>query len=349
MRQVARVSRPVKFGLMGRETHATRIGARLLCEKRGPREIFFPTSNDSPPPVSQRPMKLRPLLAFACTACLLVRLPAAEAPAAKPAADEHHDTLAERTLRDIVQRDHELFAKAEKAGDQFDPGVFHGEAQSIASSYDVLVQKNPNFTAALVAYGMFLGRVEMPRQAVAMLLKANKLDPNLAVVKNQLAKHIAEDGKPIEALPYLVAATDLAPREPHYHFHLGQLLLAGRDDFLTNGGFTQAGIDQAMLAAFRRAAELAPSDYSYAYQYAKAFYEVEPPRWEEALAAWQELEQRPIVTTTMRHMVRLQKANVLIKLGRLDEARVALETVTDPKLAEDKQTLLDQLAPKAEK
>lgn len=294
-------------------------------------------------------MKLRPLSTLVIAASLLVSLPAADQPAAPAPKDEHQDTLAERTLRDIVRRDHELFAKAEKAGDQFDPGVFHGEAQSIVSSYDVLVQKNPDFTAALVAYGLFLGRVDMTKQAVAMLLKANKLDPNIALVKNQLAKHIAEDGKPIEALPYLVAATDLEPREPLYHFHLGQLLLAGRDDFLTNGGFTQAGLDKSMLQAFRRATELAPNDFNYAYQYAKAFYELDPPRWEEALQVWEQLEMRPIVTTTLRHLVRLQKANVLIKLGRLDDARVVLETVTDPKLAEDKQTLLDQLALKSEK
>ncbi len=295
-------------------------------------------------------MKLRSLLALASAACLFARLPAADQPAAKaPPESEHHDTLAERTLRDIVQRERELFAKAEKDGDQFDQGVFHGEAQSIASSYDVLIQKNQKFVPALIAYGMFLGKVDNPKQAVAMLLKANTLDPNIALVKNQLAKHIAEDGKPLEALPYLIAATDLTPGEPLYHFHLGQLLLAGRDDFLTNGNFTQAGLDKAMIEAFRRAADLAPADISYAYQYAKAFYEIEPPRWAEALAVWQTLEWRPVVSTTLRHMFRLQKANVLIKLGRLDEARTVLETVSDPKLAEDKQTLLDQLAPKAEK
>lgn len=295
-------------------------------------------------------MKLRPIFFLCCFSVVVAPLSAADAPApAKREAESAGDTLSERTLRDIVQRDHELFAKAEKAGDQFDEGVFHGEAQSIASSYDVLVQKNPQFVPALVAYGIFLGKINMTKQAVAMLLKANKLDPNLALVKNQLAKHIAEDGKPIEALPYLIAATDLEPNEPLYHFHLGQLLLAGKDDFLTNGGFTQAGLEKAMLEAFRRAAELAPTDFSYAYQYAKAFYEVDPPRWEEALGVWEQLELRPIVTTTLRHMVRLQKANVLIKLGRNDDARQVLETVTDPKLAEDKQTLLDQLAPKAEK
>ena len=322
------------------------------AEKRGRGRKFFATSNDSPLSVSHRPVKLRPLLSLLFAICPPVWLSAADQPATPPQPKTEHagsESLADRTLREIVEREHDLFARAEKAGDQFDPGVFHGEAQSIASSYDILLQKNPDFTLALVAYGVFLGKVDMPKQAVAMLLKANKLDPNIALVKNQLAKHIAEDGKPVEALPYLIAATDLAPKEPLYHFHLGQLLLAGRDDFLTNGGFTLAGLDKAMLEAFRRAAELAPSDFSYAYQYAKAFYEIDPPRWEEALEQWQLLETRPITTTTLRHMVRLQKANVLIKLGRNDEARSVLETVTAPKLADDKQTLLDQLAPKAEK
>lgn len=296
-----------------------------------------------------RPVKLRQLLPLLLILGAPILLPAAEKPAAKEHAGERSSTLAERTLREIVARDHELFDQAEKSGDQFDKGVFHGEAQSIASSYDVLVQKNPKFVPALVAYGVFLGKIGMTKEAVAMLLTANKLEPDIALVKNQIAKYLAEDGKPIEALPYLISATDLEPREALYHFHLGQLMLAARDDFLTNGNFTQAGLDKAMLDAFRRASELVPADFSYAYQYAKAFNEIEPPRWEEALGVWQELEMRPITTTTMRHLVRLQKANVLIKLGRTDEARTVLDTVTDPKLAEDKQTLLDQLAPKAEK
>jgi tetratricopeptide (TPR) repeat protein len=293
-------------------------------------------------------VKLRHLLALLLAAGVFARLPAADQTAPKDDSPRS-DTLAERSLREIVTRDHELFAKAEKAGDQFDSGVFHGEAQSIASSYDVLIQKNPTFVPALVAYGVFLGKVEMTKQAVAMLLKANQLDPNIALVKNQLAKYLAEDGRPIDALPYVVSATDLEPKEPLYHFHLGQLLLAGRDDFLTNGNFTQAGLDKAMLDAFRQASELAPNDFTYAYQYAKAFYDIDPPRWKEALDVWEQLEMRPITTTTLRHMVRLQKANVLIKLGRADDARAVLDTVTDPKLAADKQTLLDQLAPKPEK
>lgn len=253
------------------------------------------------------------------------------------------ETLAEKSLKEIVERQKQLFERAEKEGDQLDEARFAGEAKGIASSYDVFIQKNPDFTPGYVAYGVFLGKIDMTKAAVAMLLKANKLDPNIPLVKNQLAKHLAEDGKPLEALPYLTSAIDLAPNEPLYHFHLGQLLLAARDDFLHEGTWTRASLDKAMLEAFQRAADLAPADLSLAYQHAKAYYEIDPPRWDEALAVWEKLGSRA-TTESMRQLIKLQRANVLVKLDRRDEARTLLDQVTDLKLTEEKQRVIDALA-----
>lgn len=253
------------------------------------------------------------------------------------------ETLAEKSLKEIVERQKQLFERAEKEGDQLDEARFAGEAKGIASSYDVFIQKNPDFTPGYVAYGVFLGKIDMTKAAVAMLLKANKLDPNIPLVKNQLAKHLAEDGKPLEALPYLTSAIDLAPNEPLYHFHLGQLLLAARDDFLHEGTWTRAALDKAMLEAFQRAADLAPADLSLAYQHAKAYYEIDPPRWDEALAVWEKLGGRA-TTESMRQLIKLQRANVLVKLDRRDEARMLLDQVTDLKLTDEKQKLIDALA-----
>lgn len=262
------------------------------------------------------------------------------------------ETLAEKSLKEIVERQKQLFERAEKEGDQLDEARFAGEAKGIASSYDVFIQKNPEFVAGYVAYGVFLGKIDMTKAAVAMLLKANKLDPNIPLVKNQLAKHLAEDGKPLEALPYLTSAIDLAPNEPLYHFHLGQLLLAARDDFLHEGTWTRASLDKAMLEAFQRAADLAPSDLSLAYQHAKAYYEIDPPRWDEALAVWEKLGGRA-TTESMRQLIKLQRANILVKLDRRDEARALLDQVTDLKLTDEKQKVIDALgtskvAPKSE-
>lgn len=294
-----------------------------------------PPCNETPLPVSYRTVASRLLFL-----CLLVGL---IVPAARMAGAE---TLAERTLRDVAARERALFARAEREGDHLDEAFFAAEARSIASSYDVLIQKNPDFAAAHVAYGVFLGKIDMNKAAVAMLLRANKLDPNIALVKNQLAKHLAEDGRPLEALPYLTAAIDLEPRQPLYHFHLGQLLLAARDDFLAEGGgWTRAKIDNAMLEAFQRASDLAPGELALAFQHAKAFYELDPPRWEEALAAWEKIGQRTPAPATQQ-LTKLHRANILVKLDRIAEARALLDQVTDLQMVAEKQQVLDAIAAK---
>jgi tetratricopeptide (TPR) repeat protein len=258
------------------------------------------------------------------------------------------DTMAEKTLKEIVARQRNIFARAARESEGLDEAWLRGELQSVINSYDVLIQKNPDFTAGYVTYGMLLGQVGMTKEAVVMLLKANKLEPNIPVVKNQMAKHLAEDGRPVEALPWIMAALDLEPKEPLYHYHLGTLLVEGRDDFISTGQFTRAKLDQTMLEAFRHAAEYAPDNFAYAYRHAEAYYDLETPRWDEALKTWSRLEEssKPGIE---QQTIRLHAANVMLKQGQRDRAQVLLDTVTEGALLKQKQTLLDQMAAKPEK
>ena len=66
-------------------------------------------------------------------------------------------------------------------------------------------------------------------------MRANQLDSDLPLVKNQLGNYLAEEGRPLEAINYYLAATRLEPKEPLYHFQIGTLLSAARDDFLKSG------------------------------------------------------------------------------------------------------------------
>jgi len=258
------------------------------------------------------------------------------------------ETLAERSLREIAERQRDIFARAEKEGEHLDQAWLRGELESVIKSYDVLIQKNPDYALAYGGYGMLLGKVGMTKEAVIMLLKANKLDPTMPEVKNQIAVHLAEDGKPVDALPWVTAAIDLDPKKPLYHFHLGELLVAGRGEFIRTGQFDEAKLDRAILDAFQSAAELSPGDFPLAYRHAKAYYDLETPRWTEALAAWEKVE--PLATTeAQRQLVRMQRVHVLIKLARPAEARTLVTTVTSLELAAEKQTLLDELAKADEK
>ncbi len=264
------------------------------------------------------------------------RLAAADAPP-RPV------SMAEKTLKEIVARQRAILARAEKEGEHLDEAWLRGEMQAVINSYDILIQKAPDFAPAYVAYGMLLGQMGMVREAVGILLKANKIDGEIPVVKNELARFLAEDGKMIDALPWLMAAIDLAPEEPLYHYHLGKLLTEGRDEFLKTGQFTRASLDQAMLHAFARAAELAPGNFAYAYRHAEAYYDLEAPQWDEALALWKKLDAT--VETPLEHQtLRLHEANVLLKQGKAAEARALADTVTELALVKQKQTLLDSLA-----
>lgn len=258
------------------------------------------------------------------------------------------ETFAERTLKDIVARQKNVFARAEAEKNDLDEAWLRGELQAIINSYDVLIQKNPDFAAAHAAYGMLLGQVGMDRAAVGILLKANQLDGEIPVVKNEIARLLAEDGKPAEALPWLTAAIKLEPAEPVYHYHLGKLLTEARDDLIATGSFTRTKLDEAMLEAFRRAAELAPGNMAFGYRAAEAYYDLETPRWEEALKVWGELEEKAQAGVEQQ-TIRLHAANVLVKLERRDHARALLVTVTEPALQKQKQTVLDELAAKGEK
>jgi tetratricopeptide (TPR) repeat protein len=252
------------------------------------------------------------------------------------------ENMADRSLRKLVARQQEIFAEAKKQGDNLDEGTFRQQVQSLTHEYELLLRNNPSFAAGYAAYGYLLGKVGMRKEATAMLLKANQLDPDIPLVKNQLGNMLAEDGKPLQAAPYFISAIKLEPKEPLYHYQLGTLLVEARDDFLKSGEWTRESLDNAMHHAFRQAAELAPDRFEFAYRYAESFYDLEKPDWKEALKAWSALEEKA-PTAIERQTMRLHAANICLKLGNTAHAKALLDTVEDPKLQGQKQKLVAQL------
>jgi tetratricopeptide (TPR) repeat protein len=276
---------------------------------------------------------------------LLLTLALAAAPALRAAESE---SLADRTLRQLVERQKELLAAAAKNGPEADEEDLQTQLQQVCQGYEALLRENPNQAAAYAAYGYLLGKIGQREAALAMLLKANQLDRELPLVKNQIGNFLAVGGRPLEALPYFLAAIKLEPKEPLYHYQLGVLLHEARDDFIKSGEWTPEALERATHAAFRQAAELAPDRTEFTYRYAESFYDLSNPDWDAALKAWSALEERA-QTQIERQTMRLHAANVLIKQGKPDHARLVLATVTEAALQGQKQKLVAQLPAKAEK
>ena len=257
-------------------------------------------------------------------------------------------TMAENTFNRLVERQKEIFADAKKQGDNLDEASFKTKVQQLAHDYEVFLRDNPRHPGGHAAYGYLLSKVGQRKESAAMLLKANSLDPDNPLVKNQIGNYLAEEGKPREAVNYFLAAIKLAPNEPLYHYQLGTLLAEARDDFLKGGEWTRAALDLSMRQAFQRATELAPDRFEFAYRYAECFYDLAVPDWETALKLWAALEDKA-PTPIERQAMRLHAANICVKLGKRDHARTLLETVDDPALQKQKQKLVAQLAETAKK
>jgi tetratricopeptide (TPR) repeat protein len=282
-------------------------------------------------------MHLRPaLLSLACLASLIARPARADAPPAP-------ETMAEQRLKAIVEHQKAVLADAANERDTPDDPDLKARVDQVVHEYESLLRDSPDFAAGYASYGYMLWRVGARKQAVAILLKANELDPDIPLVKNELGNYLAEEGKPMEALNYYLAAIKLEPGEPLYHYQLGTLLCEAEDDFLRSGEWTRDALDHSMQQAFKTAAELAPDRIEFTYRYAESFYDMKDPDWAAALKAWSGLEAHA-QSDIERQTMRLHEANVLLDMGRDAEAGKVLDTITDPKLDAQKQKLVARVA-----
>jgi len=300
----------------------------------------------SPAPAAPTPASSPPAPSPAATVPTApAALPAAQKPTEEDAILTEVAARATPKLKDLITRGDAALARIGQDDDQEN---VKRDIQNLIFEYDAFLRAYPNFTPGYVAYGLLLGKVGMRRQSTTILLKANMMNPDIPIVKNQLGNYLAEEGEPIEAANYFISATHLAPEEPLYHYQLGTLLREARDDFLKSGQWTRAQLDRSMQEAFRRAAELAPNNFAFAYRYAQSFNDLAEPNWEEALKVWGALEDQ-CDPGLEKETIRLQAANILIQQKKFDHARLLLATVVDEKLNVQKQKLLDQLPANVEK
>ncbi len=267
------------------------------------------------------------------------------------AARAQSETMGERALKSIVERQKVLLAEVadtRQAGSKLDQDSLRTQLEGLLHEYELLVQQNPDFAAAYASYGYLLSQLDQPKEAMLALLKADHLDPNIALVKNELGNFLAEDGKPLEAADYFRAAIKLAPDEPLYEYQLGTLLYEARDTFIAKGGYTRAEIDRDLQAAFRRAAELAPDRIEFTYRYAQSWADLEHPDWDQAYRAWSALAAEA-ASPFDRQVYILQEANVRVQQGRFADVRALLAQVSEPRLLPKKQILVAQLPESARK
>ncbi len=241
---------------------------------------------------------------------------------------ESAQTLADTQLARAVENEQALFQALVEQPNRYTVAERDRRFGDVAAEYEAYLARNQDSVYGFILYGKFLRRIGENTKALVAFLRANRLDPNLGVVKQQIGTLLAEEGRYQLALPYFLAAIRLAPEVAVYQYQLGELIAFYRDSFVERDGMDGPMLDRQMLAAFESAARLAPEEPGYRWRFAEAFYDVGTPDWERALAAWGVLEDSTR-SEAERDVVRLHMARVLTELGRFEEAEAKLNATVD--------------------
>lgn len=259
-----------------------------------------------------------------------------------PAILQAEETFAERKLTQLVDEEQRILNGTRRADGSYDETILKRRYQGLAQQFDAFIQENPDFPTGYVAYARMLERIGNEDAAYGFYLQANRLDPNIPLVKNQIGNRLTESGDYAGALPYYLAAIELAPREPIYHYQLGSLLAHFRQEFVADKMFTDEVLDEKLLTAFREASRHAPNEIAFSYRYAEAFYDLKTPRWDDALEAWKKMETR-VNPGIEQETVLLQQANVLLEQKKPGVARAQINRVKEPVLEKNKRELLKRV------
>jgi tetratricopeptide (TPR) repeat protein len=251
-------------------------------------------------------------------------------------------TQAQIILEDLQVRQNRIFEAYAKEQNPIDKSSMESRLYAIRAEYQSLFSKNENNLAVLVTYGLFLAQIDQRENSLKLLLKADSLDPTNPKVKNQLGNFMTEEASYALGLPYYLGAIKLAPKEPLYHYQLGNLLFYFRKHFVKDGILSESHLNKQMLDAFKNAAELGSDNLAYRYRYAESFYDIPDADMEEALREWKDIENSTY-SETDKQIVRLHQANVYLMLGRKEMVPLLLDQITDPKYDDNKEKILKQL------
>ncbi len=251
-------------------------------------------------------------------------------------------SMAQVMLEQLNKEEQEAYDEYSRALTKEDVARVQTRLGEIVNAYDRLIAAAPDYVPAYVSYGLMLNRVGERIASNAMFLKADQLDPNIAVVKNQLGNYMAEEGEFNEALGFYLMATELAPEEPLYHHQIGNLMHGYRKLFVATKMYDNKSIDLLMQENFRKSVERAPKSWEYRLRYAQSFFDVTRPDWEDALEQWQILvELAP--GEFEKQMAQLYMAKTRYEMEHHTAARKILKKIDHPNLDRSKQELIELL------
>ena len=216
------------------------------------------------------------------------------------------------------------------------------QAQEIVTNYENFFIENPNDIHGLILFGKFLRKIGHHQEAFTHFLKADELDPNLAVVKQEIGNFLVENGEVSDAFPFYLMATRLGTEEPFYHHNLGTFIFEFKDKLVEFHDREKLGI--LMHESFKKAATLAPNNFDFHLRFAQSFFDFNHSSQNDALAIWDSLlTEFGERTESEQEYIRFMIAKILLQAGKKGKAIKLLRSVKSSLFLKEKEVLLKRL------
>lgn len=215
----------------------------------------------------------------------------------------------------------------------------------VRDAYEDFLRRHPEHTRARLAYGSFLNDLGEEDEAAQQWEKARELEPGNPAAWNNLANYYGHRSPVKKAFDCYAKAIELAPDEPVYYQNLATTVFMFRKDAMEHYQIDEQKVFDRALELYHKALALDPSNFIAASELAQTYYGIRPPRYDEALAAWQ--AARNLARDDIeREGVFIHLARWQIDAGRFADARNQLNAVTNAMYGSLKTRLTKKLADK---
>lgn len=218
----------------------------------------------------------------------------------------------------------------------------------VGKAYRGFLERHPDHIRARLAYGSFLNDTGHEDEALQQWEKARELDPKNPAALNNLANYYGHNGPVEKAFEFYEKAIALATNEPVYLQNFATTVYLFRPAATNYFKLGNQQVFDKALGLYRQALALDPGNFPLATDLAQTFYGIQPPRFAEAMTAWQAAE-KIAHDEIEREGVYLHYARWRMNAGRFDEARRDLNLVTNSMYVTVKERLLKNLAGKEAK
>ena len=252
-------------------------------------------------------------------------------------------SLSQSRLLDILALEQDLFSDPNIDGvSDTSRAELITKGSRIDSMWRSYILDFPEDVQALVLYGKFLRRTGREDAAYEMFKRADSMNPNIAVVHQQLSAMDAEAGEIKNSLARIRRAMELEPDNKTYMRQCAFLLAGAKKRILQQGMLSPEEYDSLLRFCYLRPCQLSPDDRGARVRYAQSMYDLCNPDYQEALRVWLELRKNAALNID-KQTADANIARALVELGRDGEALNYLEKIDLPALERAKRLLLEEI------